>query len=404
MASKTVLHGGTLIDGTGATPIPNAALVIERGIITAVGTATDLDEGGLEGAQVLDVAGQTIMPGIIDCHQHLDNRRGAGTFQERATHPTAYSTARATRNCLLDLQEGVTTVRDFKHINQAHVKKAIEDGIILGPHVIEGGPPIIMTGGHGWEGGIQADGPDDIRHVARELIKQGTDVIKCMASGGFISKDGDKPWQPQLTIPEMRAAFDEAHKAGKMTTVHAHPPEAIRWAIEAGVDCIEHGALMDEPTAELMARKDIWLVPTLGESWATAQRGMEHSLPQWLIDLCLSKLEDRKRAFGYAVKAGVKMALGTDVMPSIAEEMVLMGEYGLSHMQVLVAATFHGAQLCGLGDKTGTLEIGKWADIVVVDGNPLEDLSVIARVKLVFKRGTLYRPELLAPATGCYPL
>ncbi len=404
MVSKTILRGGTLIDGTGVAPIPNAAIMIEQGIITAIGTAEDFGETGWEGAQIFDVTGQTVMPGIIDCHQHLDNRRGTGTFQERAAHPTAYSTARATRNALLDLQEGVTTVRDFKHINQAHVKKAIEDGILLGPHVVEAGPPIIMTGGHGWEGGIQADGPDAIRHIARQLIKDGTDVIKCMASGGFISKGGDKPWQPQLTIPEMRAAFDEAHKAGKMTTVHAHPPQAIQWAVEAGVDCVEHGALMDETTAELMARKGIWLVPTLGESWVTATRGQEYGLPQWLVELSRSKLPDRKRALGYAVKAGVKMGFGTDVLPSMVEEMQLMEEYGLPPMQVIVAATRNAAHLCGLGDKTGTLQVGKWADIIVIEGNPLDDLSNMGRVKMTFKEGTLYRPELLAAATGRYPL
>lgn len=405
MAKSIILRGGTLIDGTGAASIPNGAIRFEDGKITAIGTVADFGEGGIKDAEVYDVKGQTIMPGLINCHEHLDNKYGLKTFQARAAEPAAYLVARAVRNALIDLQEGVTTIRfiAYKHMNHLPLKRAINEGMILGPHIVAAGPCLAMTGGHGWEVCIEVDGVDAIRKAARQLLKEGVDVMKCMASGGFVSQGGDYPWSPQLTIEEMRAAFDEAHKAGKPTTVHCHPPKGIQWAIEAGADCIEHGGLIDQPTAELMAKKGIWLVPTLGEGWMVANHGKELGQPDWLIQAVKETGPDRRKRFGYALKAGVKMALGTDVWPSTATEMKLMQERGMAPMDVIVAATNHGAQVCNLGDQTGTLEKGKWADAIVVDGNPLDDMSVMERVKMVFKDGVLYRPEALAAATGRYP-
>ncbi|MCZ7570341.1 MAG: amidohydrolase family protein [Ardenticatenaceae bacterium] len=406
MAAKTVVRGGTLIDGTGAAPVSDGVVVIENGRIAAVGARADFGENGFDGAEVIDVRGKTIMPGLINCHQHLDNRHGYGSYQTRAAQPLPYLVARAARNALLDLQEGVTTIRDVasRFGTNLHVKKAIEDGMIVGPRVVACGQPIAMTGGHGWELCIEADGEDAVRHAARQLLKSGADLIKCMASGGFISIGVDQPWSPQLTAAEMRAAFDEAHNAGKPTTVHAHPPAAIQRAVEAGVDCIEHGALIDEASAELLAQKGIPLVPTLGESYVIAHRGEEFGRPAWLAELCRKKLEDRSRHFGYAIAAGVKMAVGTDVIGTMAEEIRLMVEGGLRPMDVLVAATRNGAEVCALLDQTGTLEPGKWADAIVLAGNPLEDLGALEHVELVFKEGVLYRPEALAAATGKHPL
>jgi imidazolonepropionase-like amidohydrolase len=406
MATNIVLRGGTVIDGTGAPPIRNGAIRFEDRRITSIGAEADFGTSGFEGADVIDVQGQTILPGLINCHTHLDSRYGIHSFQTRVAQPLAYSVARAVRNALLDLQEGVTSIRyiDYKVINSVPIKQAIEEGMILGPRIVACGPPIAMTGGHGWQACIEADGVDAIRRAARYLIKQGVDVVKCMASGGFVSRGTDLPWSPQLTVEEMRAAFDEAHKAGKPTTVHAHPPQAIQWAVEAGVDCIEHGGLIDQETAELLARQGIWLVPTLGEGWMVVHHGEELGQPSWLIAACQAKLGDRGQRFGYAIQAGVKMAVGTDVWPSMAKEMQLMAEGGLKPMDVLVAATHHGAEVCGLGDQTGTLEAGKWADAIVLDGNPLEDMTALSRVKLVFKEGILYQPDALAAATGRYPL
>ncbi len=405
MSRKTILCGGILIDGTGADPVPNAALAFQDGRITTVGTVADFGESGFHDAEVFDVQNKTVMPGLINCHQHLDQRHGWYPLPVRAAQPQAYSVARAVRNCLLDLQEGVTTVRyiDYKYVNSVPLRKAIQDGMILGPRIVACGPPVTMTGGHAWYICIEADGADAVRRVVRRLIKEGVDVVKLIARGGYPRKE-NQPWLPQFTAEEMQAAFQETHKAGKLTTINAHSPQGIRMAVEAGVDCIEHGGRLDPPSAEMLARKGIWLVPTLGENWMTAFHGEELRLPQAQIDKCREGLDEQMRIFGYAVAAGVKMPVGTNMWPPFAKEMELMVEGGMSRRDVIVSATHYGAQVCGLGDQTGTLQVGKWADAIVLDGNPLQDLSAMSRIRMVFKDGMLYRPEELAAGTGRYPM
>jgi imidazolonepropionase-like amidohydrolase len=365
----------------------------------------DFGETGVKDAEVFDLQGRTIIPGLINCHQHLDQRHGWYTLPMRAAQPQAYSVARAVRNCLLDLQEGVTTVRylDYKYVNSVPIRQAIQDGVILGPHIVSCGPPLAVTGGHAWHICIEVNGVDAVRQAVRCLIKEGVDVIKLIARGGY-PRDESQPWLPQFTAEEMRAAFEEAHNSGKLTTINAHSPFEVRLAVEAGVDCIEHGGKLDPPTAELLARKGIWLVPTLGETWMTAFHGEEFKLPQSDIDKCREGLTDQMQAFACAVAAGVKMPVGTNMWPPFAKEMELMVEGGMSRQDVLVSATRYGAEVCGLRDKTGTLEVGKWADVIVLDGNPLQDLGAMSRVKMVFKGGVLYRPEALAAGTGKYPM
>jgi imidazolonepropionase-like amidohydrolase len=161
---------------------------------------------------------------------------------------------------------------------------------------------------------------------------------------------------------------------------------------------------MDRETAELMAREGIFLVPTLAEGWVIAHRGLELGRPAWLVESCRGRLESRTKKFGLAAQAGVNVAVGTDVAGSMAQEMELMQEGGLSAMEVLVAATHNGAELCDILDETGTIEVGKSADVVVIDGNPLKDMRDMRKVDLVFKQGKMYRPTDLAKATGVYPL
>jgi imidazolonepropionase-like amidohydrolase len=404
----TVLKNGVVIDGSGLDPISNGFVVINGDKIAAVGPLAEFDSTAFEGPdhEVIDVGGKVIMPGLINAHEHLDIHWGTGPAQERAKQPIPWHLLRAVRNALLALQEGVTTVRDMSS-NQGtnlHMKKGIAGGMIVGPRVVTCGQAIAMTGGHGHMRAIEADGPDEVRKAARTLLKAGADFIKIMASGGYIDPTKDLPWSAQLSEEEMRAAFDEAKKAGKKTTVHAHPPAAIRAAVAAGVDCIEHGGLMDKETADLLAREGIYLVPTLGESWEIAYRGEELGRPAWLIESCKSHLDSRMKAFEMPVKIGVKMAVGTDVAGSMALEMGLMQKGGLSAMEVLVSATRNGAEVCDLLDETGTLEVGKLADVIVVNGTPLKDMEDVSKVDLVFKAGKVYRPAKLAEATGISPL
>ena len=403
----TILKNGLLIDGSGQDPIPNAAVVIKGDRIEAAGPLAEFDPATFEGSdhEVIDVGGKVVMPGLINCHEHLDERWGVGPYQVRAMEPLTRKLLRAVRNALIALQEGMTTIRDAggKEGLGLALKKEIAEGLILGPRIVTCGEPIGMTGGHGWEVQIEADGPDEVRKATRKLLKAGADFIKLMASGGYIEQSKDQPWSLQLSEEEMRAAFEEAKKAGKKTTVHAHPPVAIKAAIAAGVDCIEHGGLMDRETAELMAREGIFLVPTLAESWVIAERGLELGRPVWLVEASRKHM-GKSQTLKLAAQAGIKMAVGTDVAASMAKEMELMQEGGLSAMEVLVAATRNGAELCDLLDETGTIEVGKSADVIVIDGNPLKDMRDMRKVVLVFKQGQMYRPADLAKATGIYPL
>jgi imidazolonepropionase-like amidohydrolase len=403
---RTVLRGGTLIDGTGSKPVARSVVVMEGDRITKVGKAGDFGADLARLGEVLDVTGKTVLPGLINGHEHLVNRWGAGTFQERAAQDTHYIILRAARNCLTSLQEGVTTVRDCsgRYPTNLVVRQAVNEGMLIGPRVFTTGQAIAMTGGHADENAFVADGVDAVRKAARTLLRRGVDIIKCMASGGYVTQGRDAPWTSQLSAEEMRVAFEEAHRAGRPTTVHAHPPQAIRFAMEAEVDCIEHAGLLDAATAELMAAKGIYLVPTLGESWVMAERGLELGRPKWLVEASKGHLDKRMDHFRHAVRAGIKCGAGTDVIGDLATEMTLMMQGGMTAMGVIESATRINAEILQRADEFGTVTAGKLADVIVIDGDPLADMNAIRKVSLVFKGGRLFRPEVLAGGTGKTPL
>jgi imidazolonepropionase-like amidohydrolase len=385
-------------------------LVVEGDKIRFAGAGNDVDPALVDGpdVEVRDLGGKVMMPGLFNAHEHLDIHELKGVYQEWAKQPVTWHILRAARNAILALQQGVTTVRDVGALQCTSfmVRRAIDEGMILGPRVVACGAPISMTGGHGYQQCIEADGPDEVRKATRYLLKSGADFIKLMASGGMNhpSPGWDRPWFPQLNPNEMAAAFEEAQKAGKKTTVHAHPPVAIQSAIAAGVDCVEHGGLIDRETADLMAKKGVFLVPTLATSHEMARRGKELARPDWMIEMVGSAHDARMKRFEIPVSAGVRMAVGTDTVPTVAQEMAFMHQGGMDAMEVLVAATRNGAELCGLLDQLGTLEVGKAADVIVVDGNPLQEMEAMSRIDLVIKGGRVFDPVQLAHATGVYPL
>lgn len=394
-----ILHGATLIDGTGNFPLTDAMIVIEGERISKVG---HVDTIGRVSGEMIDLTDKTVLPGLINCHEHITFKRYRGTFQEMMRWPKARFYFHGACSALVSLKEGITTVRDIggrDHINIA-LKRAIEDGILIGPRMVAAGQPICMTGGHGHELCREADGPDEVRKVAREQLKAGADFIKAMASGGFVSQGTDLPTSSQLTVEEMRAAFEEAHKAGKKTTTHAHPPVAIQAAIEAGVDCIEHGALLDERTADLMASKGVFLDPTLSALRITAERGLEMGRPRWLVEISKEKIAHQMDTFRKAVKAGVKIVTGVDSIGEMVLELQLLMEGGLSAMEAILAATKTAAECLNLADEIGTIEAGKLADLIVVDGDPLADITTLRDVKMVMKGGVIYVPAQLDSAIG----
>lgn len=401
-----VLKGGTLINGTGAAPIQQSVVVLEGERIGKVGKESDFGSTLTSMGEVIDVSGKTILPGLINAHEHLANRWSLGTYQERAAQDSHYLTLRGVRNALRDLREGITTARDMasRHPINLVLKQGIESGMIVGPRVFTCGQAIAMTGGHGDENAFVADGEEEVRKAARTLLRRGADFIKLMASGGGLHPNRDFPWSSQYTVPEMRAAFDEAHRQGKPCTVHAMPSQAIQWAIEAGVDCVEHASLMDAATAELMARKGIYLVATLVEARVIVERGLELGRPPFLVERLKVALADRIEHFRIAVQAGIRIGAGTDVLGDMARQIAIMVEGGLTPMQAIVASTRTNSEILGKADELGTVTVGKLADVIVVDGDPLADIQVMCKVSLVFKGGQLFRPEILAQATGKAPL
>ncbi len=397
-----VLKGGTLVDGTGAAPLHRSVVVMDGGLISKVGTEVEFGANLGQLGEVIDVSGRTVLPGLINTHEHLDNRGGTGTFHSRAAQDTHELTLRSFRACLWDLRDGVTTVREMggKGATGLIVKKAVETGMIVGPRIYTCGSAIAMTGGHGDDVCYVADGVDECLTAARVLIRKGADFIKVMASGGNLNVGRDYPWSPQLTVAEMKAAFNEAKKIGRPTASHAHPPKGIKWSIEAGADCIEHGGLLDQPTAELMAKKGIYLVPTLGQSYVTGQRGAALGRPQWLEDRSREGWAGRLERFGYAVKAGVKIGAGTDVIADLFDELEMLVWGGLSNMQAIEAATRVNAEILRESDRLGTVAAGKLADVIVVDGDPLADIQAMRKVSLVFKEGRLFHSADLAASTN----
>jgi len=395
-----VLKKATLIDGTGREPIENAVILLDGEKISAVGQEGEVTQPP---GEVIDLAGKTVLPGLINAHDHLTWRRSYGSFGERAVgQPAAKLLIRGVSQALIALAEGNTTVRDLaaKEKTNIALKRAVEQGIILGPRIVTCGEPISMTGGHGDSifGGV--DGADAVRKVAREQLRAGADLVKVMASGGFVSQGIDQPTSLQLTVEEMRAAFEEAHKVGRKTTTHAHPPISIKAAIEAGVDCIEHGGLLDDETAELMASKGIFLVPTLSASLVTAQHGLEMGRPQWLVDVCKESVDSRMENYRKAVRAGVKLVAGVDSVGDVAGELEFLMQGGLTAMEAIQAATKTAAECLDMSDAIGTVEVGKLADLVVIDGDPLADITTLRNVKMIMKGGVIYNPDDLRSSLG----
>ena len=401
----TVLKGGTLIDGTGSDPISPAVLVMDGEQIAGVGREGEVDIPG--GAEVIDITGKAMLPGLVNCHTHLCFD-AIHDLKEQALYDSpmivALKVAMNLRQCL---QAGVTAVRDLgvRHGATFAAAQALQGGIIPGPRLFYCGSLIAITGGHAFWMSHEVDGVDAVRQAVREELKFGASWIKMMASGSrqeALTRTGSVWTQafPEFTVEELKAAAEEAHTVGRKITAHATEAQAIRNCLEAGFDCLEHGGPFGDEMLETMIKNDVWVVPTLSGAYLQVERGAEIGMPEAEIEQRRQALvggNKRAEQIMMAAKAGVRMAMGTDAgspaVPNneVVREMELLHELGIckSPMDVIVMATRNGAELLGIGEELGTLEEGKVADILVVDGDPLAELGALRNVHLVFLGGKL---------------
>ena len=401
-----ILVGGTLIDGTGAPPLRDAAVLVNEGWIEAVGRRAA--RSWPQHAEVLDISGMTLLPGLIDCHDHLASHSYSLAHRWGLDEPQSTRHVRTAAVLQHTLATGYTAVRDAAGLDVGF-KQAIEQGLIQGPRLMLSVNIISPIGGIGdrvspsghsccvpadptLPEGV-ANGIEGVRTVVRAMVRAGADVIKCATTGGASSRPGHGPKDPAFTLEEMRALVDEAHTLGRRVMCHALGGPGLRRAIEAGVDSIEHGCYLDEDPElmAMMADKRIFFVPTFTVYVFHRDVSPPHVRARGR-DLQPHHLESLQRALA----AGVKVVAGTDAGGHKhhinARELQHLVEAGMSPMQALQAATGWAAECLGLEGEIGTIQPGKLADLVVVDGDPLQDITLLQdlqHLKLVFKEGQL---------------
>jgi imidazolonepropionase-like amidohydrolase len=300
----------------------------------------------------------------------------------------------AVKNAWKELQRGVTVIRDCGSKNRVSVdlRNSIKEGIINGPRVFACGFGIAATGGHEthkYQGAVEADGPDEIRKAVRAEIKAGADFIKFMGSGGIggMPENEDPSWV-EMGVDELEAGIREAHYRGKRTTVHAMSEEAILNALKAGIDCIEHGVMLNEQALDIMAVRGVYYVPTISGIAAAANREAESGKKEIAEIICNVVVEPLKSSIKRAYARGITIGCGTDTLGDVVDELKILNSCGLPGMECIRAATINAAKICGIEDKAGSVEAGKIADLLIVEGDPLEDIEALRKVRGVLKAGT----------------
>ena len=397
------VQAGTLIDGTGGRPVKNVVILVEGDRITAVGG--DLTIPG--GARVIDLSGLTVLPGFVDAHVHLVGRyigEGRDWENSRVRDLPQEDAIRGVRNARLTVVAGFTTVRNIGAHDYSDIalRNMIDEGVVEGPRIVAAAHALGITGGHcddngflpgiadrGPEDGI-ADGTAEIAKAIRTQVKRGADVIKFCATGGVLS-EGDAVGVQQYTQEEMNFLVEEAHLTERRVAAHAHGNAGIKAALRAGVDSIEHGSRLDEEAIALFQETGAYLVPTLMAQEAVETQAANGTIVGLRAEKALFIAPKARASFRLAAKDGVKIALGSDagVFPhgTQGREFVLMVENGMDPMDAIVAGTYGAADLLGVLDDVGTVQLGKIADLVAVDGNPLSDITVVTEPVFVMHEG-----------------
>jgi len=400
-AATTALKAAHMLDVRSGAVIDSAVILIDGERITAAGSKLAIPAG----AQVIDLGDKTLLPGLIDMHTHL-----TGDPQDAGYSVVAKSVPRMTmtgaKNARLTVQAGFTTVRNLgaEAYTDIGLRDAINDGEMPGPRIAASGPAMGITGGHCDDTmhapeyksvslGV-ADGVDEALKVTRRNIKYGADVIKICATGGVLSF-GDDPRTSQYTLEELKAIISDAHRLGRKVAAHAHGGDGIKLAVIAGIDSIEHGSYIDDEGIKLMKEHKTWLVPTLYLGDWLIENAEAIKLPAPLLAKAKVVLPAARQNIAKAIKAGVPIAFGTDaaVYPHglNGREFAVLVKLGMTPLQAIRTATVNASELLGWADRVGSIEAGKFADIIAVDGDPLKDVTTLERVQWVMKGGAVVK-------------
>ena len=405
----TVLTNAFLIDCTGKEPMDGAAVVVEGERIKDVIHSGKV--GPLKGkVETIDLKGRTLMPGLTDAHVHMCAVEGNVAEQHRYNPPSLIG-AKALRRIEQALQQGFTTVRDAGGADYGF-REAVSSGLYPGPRLLVSGRVLSQTGGHGdkrrraeWIEpidccygmiGVIADGPDEVRKAVREQLRRDVDQIKIMASGGAMSPS-DELDTTQYTLEEMRAAVEEARAAGKYVLAHAYSGSAVRVALQAGVRCIEHGNLIDEAGARDIKKAGAYLVPTMVTYEVISREGKGYGITEHQMQKINMAREKSVEGLTHAYRAGCKIGSGSDLLGDMQAqrtvELELKGQV-MKPMEVLLSATRVNAEIFRMENEIGTVEPGKYAELIAVKGNPLKDLRVFQNqdnLHLIMKGGSAYK-------------
>ncbi len=404
-----VLRAAQIVDGTGAEPIKNGAIVVTDDKIIAIGVFGNVKIPN--GARVVNLGDATLLPGFIDAHTHIIGRvLGDPEGQNALVHDyESFGAILGVGNAEKTLMSGFTTIRnvgapDFQDLA---LRKAINEGWVVGPRILTAAHTIGITGGHCDENGYKpglfdgdyktgiANGVDEVRAAVRYQVKYGADLIKICATGGVLS-EGDAVGATQYTFEEMKAIVDEATKLDRKVAAHAHGTEGIKIAVRAGVTSIEHGSFLDEEGAKMMFERGTYLVPTLMAGETVERLAKSGVLKGLRAEKALAAAAAMRKGIKFAIANRVTIALGTDAgviqHGTNGHEFTLMVEWGgMRPMDSIVAGTMNGAKLLGLDKTVGSLAAGKYADIVAVTGDPLKDIHRMERPVFVMKNGVIYK-------------
>jgi len=400
--ARTVVKAGKLLDVRTGKTLTKQAIVIEGGKIVSVGP----DSGVAADAKVIDLSGKTVLPGLIDAHTHITFDPKYGYEQLAISAPR--EALIGAKNARITLLAGFTTIRNVGASDYTDIalRDAINAGDVPGPRIDASGPALGITGGHcddnllpyEWHATADgvADGVENVQHKVREVIKYGANLIKICATGGVLSL-GDDPQHSQYTQAELNAIVADAHRLGRKVAAHAHGAEGIRWAAEAGVDSIEHGSYIDDAGIAAMKQHGTYLVPTLYLGDWFLENAPKMNVPPSMLKKGQEVMPMARKNIAHAFASGVKVGFGTDaaVYPHglNAREFAVMVKLGLTPLQAIQAATVNDADLLGWSDKVGVIEPGHYADMIAVDGDPLQDVTKLEQVKFVMKGGVVYKSE-----------